>query len=343
MSRQFGANPGNDEFITLAVGNAAAIDGGPISVIALIKPTGALGGIIIGLNGATDVWAVVWDNPTQTAYVRNDFTGGPTLVNDEWQIIGYDKDTGTGTVRWHHYPFESGSWSHTDGASVADGTGPIDSIRIGLAFNRTVGLVAAAAVWGSRLGDAGFEAAGATALADWMALSPAAAWRLNQAATTTPVVDLTGGGADETAVTLTAVSADDPPGWSYDTFSVVPLTVAAPLGAVAATATMTRTVTLTAAAPLGGVSASAALIRTVALTGDAPLGGLTAAAVLSARGAGAGGWYTLVSIGREMREIARQERSTPPSACPNDGEPLRTGPGGRLFCRFDGWEWDRTV
>lgn len=32
--------------------------------------------------------------------------------------------------------------------------------------------------------------------------------------------------------------------------------------------------------------------------------------------------------------------STPPVACPNDGEPLEEGPNGDLHCRFDGWIWD---
>lgn len=30
-----------------------------------------------------------------------------------------------------------------------------------------------------------------------------------------------------------------------------------------------------------------------------------------------------------------------PVACPNDGEPLRTGPDGILFCPYDGWQFPR--
>lgn len=29
-----------------------------------------------------------------------------------------------------------------------------------------------------------------------------------------------------------------------------------------------------------------------------------------------------------------------PTACPNDGTPLQTGPNGELHCPFDGWIWD---
>jgi hypothetical protein len=48
-------------------------------------------------------------------------------------------------------------------------------------------------------------------------------------------------------------------------------------------------------------------------------------------------WEQLLSIQREAAEIALEERSRPPAACPNDGEPLRTGPNGELFCPYDGW------
>jgi hypothetical protein len=49
------------------------------------------------------------------------------------------------------------------------------------------------------------------------------------------------------------------------------------------------------------------------------------------------GWEQLASIWREQAEQAAAERAAGPVACPNDGEPLRSGPDGRLFCPFDGW------
>lgn len=50
-------------------------------------------------------------------------------------------------------------------------------------------------------------------------------------------------------------------------------------------------------------------------------------------------WTTLVDVWREARETLNAELSSPPSACPNDGTPLRPGPGGTLYCTFDGWTW----
>lgn len=50
-----------------------------------------------------------------------------------------------------------------------------------------------------------------------------------------------------------------------------------------------------------------------------------------------GGWYGLLAILQEARDIAQEERSRVPQACPQDGEPLESGPHGELHCSFDGW------
>lgn len=52
-----------------------------------------------------------------------------------------------------------------------------------------------------------------------------------------------------------------------------------------------------------------------------------------------GGWYGLLSIIREGRQMVEEDRRATPVACPNDGEPLLEGPDGVLFCRFDGWRY----
>jgi hypothetical protein len=50
-------------------------------------------------------------------------------------------------------------------------------------------------------------------------------------------------------------------------------------------------------------------------------------------------WEQLLDIAREAAAEREAERGTPPSACPNDGEPLQEDPQGRLRCRFDGYVW----
>jgi hypothetical protein len=48
-------------------------------------------------------------------------------------------------------------------------------------------------------------------------------------------------------------------------------------------------------------------------------------------------WEQLGSILAEQRLEADAEARIGLVACPNDGEPLTTGPDGRLFCRYDGF------
>lgn len=50
-------------------------------------------------------------------------------------------------------------------------------------------------------------------------------------------------------------------------------------------------------------------------------------------------WQQLLDIAREAVDEKRQQEVAPPVACPHDGEPLRTGPDGRLACPFDGFVW----
>lgn len=51
------------------------------------------------------------------------------------------------------------------------------------------------------------------------------------------------------------------------------------------------------------------------------------------------GWEQLLSIYREQAYELEVERTQEPQACPNDGEPLREGSNGTLFCTFDGYRW----
>lgn len=51
-------------------------------------------------------------------------------------------------------------------------------------------------------------------------------------------------------------------------------------------------------------------------------------------------WEQLLDIAREAAADRDDERDRPPTACPNDGEPLQEGPQGQLFCPFDGWRYD---
>lgn len=51
-------------------------------------------------------------------------------------------------------------------------------------------------------------------------------------------------------------------------------------------------------------------------------------------------WEQLGAIFRQAVAQREADDAAAPTDCPNDGEPLRTGPDGELRCPFDGWSWD---
>lgn len=53
-----------------------------------------------------------------------------------------------------------------------------------------------------------------------------------------------------------------------------------------------------------------------------------------------GGWNSALAIVREARQQDAFWHAQRPTSCPNDGQPLTTGPRGELFCEFDGYQWD---
>lgn len=107
----------------------------------------------------------------------------------------------------------------------------------------------------------------------------------------------------------------------------------------------TSEVSGTGLAALGSLTATAAGVRATSGTAVSALGSLMATAVGSvvtptAMPSAPGGWYGLLSIRKEAEQWAAYEQSQPPVACPHDGEPLRVGPSGVMYCPFDGWRPD---
>lgn len=50
-----------------------------------------------------------------------------------------------------------------------------------------------------------------------------------------------------------------------------------------------------------------------------------------------GGWWSLIDIFDEASDLVLQGWEQERLVCPNDGEPLRSGPEGELYCPFDGY------
>ncbi len=267
MSRAF---DGIDDVITFSAGAAATLQNGAFSLVFLVKlNSNHRGGLYSGTATGTRRLGV---NPFDNNEIFINITGsGFTSVNysaliGDWAVIGLTKASGSAAVRAHLYDYGTSLWSHTDLGSLADGSGTVDSIFVG-SFDPGQFLnanVAAYGLWtGTALADASFEASGGfqTSLANWFNLTPSVLWRFNQASTADPVTDLMGSGADQTAITGTTVSVDDPPGFSYAL--VATGTGTADLGSLDAAGTGIPSVSGVALADLGRLVA-------VATTPDPP-------------------------------------------------------------------------
>ncbi|MEV0526046.1 hypothetical protein AB0I66_21655 [Streptomyces sp. NPDC050439] len=117
-------------------------------------------------------------------------------------------------------------------------------------------------------------------------------------------------------------------------------------GPLAGNAAGVRTVAGSAAATFGGLAGSAVSPSLVTGFAGASYGGLIGrATVLGTQqadnpgGAERSGLYGLLDILHEGAQLAREDRERTPAACPDCGEPLRSGPGGQLYCSFDGSTW----
>lgn len=103
----------------------------------------------------------------------------------------------------------------------------------------------------------------------------------------------------------------------------------------------TETFTGTGAGVLPALEGSGAGVQSqpVSGTGTGTLPALTGSGSGTAPVPGdVGNWYSLSSIIDAARADAEAAARTPPAACPFDGEPLRVGPHGKLFCPADGWQ-----
>ena len=146
-----------------------------------------------------------------------------TFVRDDgWSIVAFVHPAGTNTLgRFHALKEGVGSWEHVEAkepqsnkASQAGGSVRFASIS-GFAYTDLE--IAAAALWTTALSDGQIEEL-TTSLTDWLGHSvpPVGLWRFNQASIATPLVDLTGNGADQTSIDGTVVSTDGPPDINYD-------------------------------------------------------------------------------------------------------------------------------
>lgn len=281
MSRSFN---GTTDFVVFGAG-AATFGQGPITIAALIKPTSAIGTRqVIGAAtaGNVETYGILMD--VNHYYCTNLFNSTTDGITNDWQWIVMTKASGSTIPRFHLKDVTTaGAWSHLNAGGNADnGTTPAASIGVGALPNgnrKYQGLVAAMAVWDVQFTDLQVESSCTLAASNLSAVSPpdwGTLW--NQGSIATPVPDFSGGGGNQSAITGTTVSADDPPGFNYALTNIVSGVAVADLGALSATASGGVTHPGVGVADLGALSAAASGGVTVTGAALSDLGRLAASA-----------------------------------------------------------------
>lgn len=213
---------GTDDRITLAPG-ACTTAFGPATVVAIIKRNSTVDNEIIGGfdgAGATDfTWIMGLDDNAagNDLYLFIPDVGSvlaPTIAvpnSDNWVLIAITKASGTVAPRFHEYVYDTDTWTHENGASnIANGPATSNRLQLGEVGDFFGGDLLICGFWTSVLSDVAIETL-KDSLSAWEALTPTGLWLLNQTNVADDVLDLTGGGANETAITGTTVGTNDLP------------------------------------------------------------------------------------------------------------------------------------
>lgn len=229
--RAFSGATGDD--IICATGNLAGMQYGTVAAIVKRSVTSnyrpvfnphdesgtALGSVLVWRTNNTLAW---FKDPSRSG-------GTSSLAVNTWYLFVARKPQGNAAARFSLYNFSTATWVHEiGGATIGDWATPGAGGSIRFTYpgepDNLDGTIAVRAAWANTLawsagaaGDTALEAAGLeSSLLSWVAAAPSALWSFNQEAVTTPVVDLTGGGANQTAITGTSViTTDDPPGFDF--------------------------------------------------------------------------------------------------------------------------------
>ncbi len=274
MARTF---DGSDDRINLGAGALSDFTFGTLLLVMQRNSTGWNGPLVLHNSSGTSLAgleigpAAGVDNRLFYLQNSNSKKSGFTITNaDGWILTGAGKATGTATPRFHKYVYGTNTWTHSDAVdgTLGNNTGTTNIIRLGVweLSDYFSGDIAVAAVWKRLLTDAEVEAL-AHSLQAWYASAPDAMWVLDQQATTQTVGDVTGGGANESSKTGTAVATSSPVGPGYGHAVLIPHSVPAGGGGTDATvnaATIAAAASVPAATPQTGSTVSPAAVAAVA-------------------------------------------------------------------------------
>ncbi len=169
--------------------------------------------VIVEDASSRKLWGFARDAAaTVTSAVANLGTAGL------WYLVVVTKDTGTVAPRFHIYDIAANSWVHNTGVSTtANSAVPVTQTTIGSTATAAVGFdgdIAVGAIWNVVLSDVQCEALFGP-IQNWFAPAvPTAMWLLDQGDTAINVLDITGGGANQTSLSGTTVSTNSVPGWT---------------------------------------------------------------------------------------------------------------------------------
>lgn len=217
---------GVDDYITLSIG-ALGFAFGPGTVAAIFQKSAdgtADTLLFVGVSNTVNWALILTTGNVLTLRLNASQANAPAVIidtclsTDGWLLVAATKATGSVPVRFHRYEYATSTWQHADGlTNFANSSTPITSCTIGATFspsNFLAGDIAVAGGWNVVLTDAQIEAL-AKDLPAWDAVDVKGLWALDQSETSQSIRDLSGNGANQTAITGTTVGASDVPDFAY--------------------------------------------------------------------------------------------------------------------------------
>jgi hypothetical protein len=217
---------------------------------------------------------------------------------DGWCIVAATKATGTATPRYHKCVLSSRTWTHDDGVGTVPNATSIPGGNVifgNVAGDQLAGDVAAVALYGRTFTDQELESFLSWEV--WLSYGPMGAWLLDQAVTAQSLLDWTGGGANQSAISGTTVQTASLPGWNQSDggiwvaevtaaggtdATVSPSTVAAVAAVPAVTVTTGSIVPAVTVAAVGAVPTATPVLGTLVGAGTVAAVGAVPAVTLRA-------------------------------------------------------------
>jgi hypothetical protein len=215
-----GRNFNGSSAVKMSAGAITTFAFGTIAVVLRVTTGGSSFRPITSADTSNANSLFLFTNDSVNLQLTAGFVAAPTITapaTDGWILLAASKGTGSVPVRFHKYVFSTNVWTHENAASSSanSSTTTQSTFTFANTSGGFVGDIAIGAAFVSQaLSDAQIETL-PFSVQSWMALAPSALWLFDQQATTENVLDLTGGGANQSLLTGTTVSTASVPVLSY--------------------------------------------------------------------------------------------------------------------------------